>query len=71
MQISFVVQPYLPSVYLYFTFMSGALRQEWACVVKTLLMLEWAAWVKMSQAALSDHRAHAVIQPTSPPVSFN
>ncbi len=51
--------------------MSGALRQEWACLVKMLLMLEWAAWVKMSQAAISDHRAHAVIRPTSSPVSFN
>lgn len=40
-------------------------------MVKTLLMLDWAAWVKISQASLSEHRAHAVIRPTSSPVSFN
>lgn len=57
--------------YFYFIFVSSALWQEWASVVKALLMLDWAAWVKISQASLSEHRAHAVIRPTSSPVSFN
>lgn len=45
--------------------------QKWACAFKTLLVLERAVWVKTSQVALSDHRSHTVIWPTSFSLSLN